>query len=57
MTTTSISSKAQIVLPAELRRQDRIKAGQEFEIDRNSRSNGSKPASTAWRGGSRRTKT
>ena len=29
-----ISSKGQIVLPAELRRQDRIKAGQQFEVGR-----------------------
>jgi AbrB family looped-hinge helix DNA binding protein len=32
--TTSISSKGQIVLPAEIRRQDGIKAGQEFKIER-----------------------
>jgi AbrB family looped-hinge helix DNA binding protein len=31
---TTISSKGQIVLPAELRQQDRIEAGQEFEIER-----------------------
>jgi len=31
---TTISSKGQIVLPAELRRQDRIEAGQEFEVER-----------------------
>jgi AbrB family looped-hinge helix DNA binding protein len=31
---TTVSSKGQIVLPAELRRQDRIEAGQEFEIER-----------------------
>jgi AbrB family looped-hinge helix DNA binding protein len=31
---TTISSKGQIVLPAELRRRDDIKAGQEFEIER-----------------------
>jgi AbrB family looped-hinge helix DNA binding protein len=29
-----ISSKGQIVLPAELRRQDGIEAGQEFDIER-----------------------
>lgn len=29
-----VSSKGQIVLPAEIRRQDRIEAGQEFEIER-----------------------
>ncbi len=31
---TVISSKGQIVLPAELRAQDRIAAGQRFEIER-----------------------
>lgn len=31
---TVISTKGQLVLPAEIRRQDRIKAGQEFEIER-----------------------
>ena len=31
---TRISSKGQIVLPAELRDQDRIEAGQEFEVER-----------------------
>lgn len=31
---TRVSSKGQIVLPAELRRTDRIEAGQEFEIER-----------------------
>ena len=31
---TIVSSKGQIVLPAEIRRQDRIEAGQEFEIER-----------------------
>lgn len=31
---TSISSKGQIVLPAEIRRQDGIEPGQEFEIER-----------------------
>lgn len=31
---TTVSSKGQIVLPAELREQDRIEAGQEFEIER-----------------------
>jgi AbrB family looped-hinge helix DNA binding protein len=31
---TRISSKGQVVLPAELRRQDRLEAGQEFEIER-----------------------
>jgi AbrB family looped-hinge helix DNA binding protein len=32
--TTSISSKGQIVLPAELRRQDGIEPGQEFTVER-----------------------
>jgi AbrB family looped-hinge helix DNA binding protein len=32
--TTSISSKGQIVLPAEIRRKDGIKPGQEFKIER-----------------------
>jgi AbrB family looped-hinge helix DNA binding protein len=31
---TTISSKGQIVLPAELRQQDRIEPGQEFEVRR-----------------------
>jgi AbrB family looped-hinge helix DNA binding protein len=31
---TTVSSKGQIVLPAEIRRQDRIQAGQEFEVER-----------------------
>jgi AbrB family looped-hinge helix DNA binding protein len=31
---TRVSSKGQVVLPAELRRQDRVEAGQEFEIER-----------------------
>jgi len=31
---TTISSKGQIVLPAEFRQQDRIEAGQQFEIKR-----------------------
>ena len=31
---TIVSSKGQIVLPAEIRQQDRIEAGQEFEIER-----------------------
>lgn len=31
---TSISTKGQIVLPAELRRQDDVEAGQEFEVER-----------------------
>jgi bifunctional DNA-binding transcriptional regulator/antitoxin component of YhaV-PrlF toxin-antitoxin module len=31
---TRVSSKGQVVLPAELRRQDCVEAGQEFEIER-----------------------
>jgi AbrB family looped-hinge helix DNA binding protein len=31
---TRISSKGQVVLPAELRRRDSIEPGQEFEIER-----------------------
>ena len=31
---TTVSSKGQIVLPAELRNQDRIEPGQEFAIER-----------------------
>jgi len=31
---TRVSSKGQLVLPAELRRQDRIEAGQEFDVER-----------------------
>lgn len=31
---TTVSSKGQIVLPAELRQQDQIEAGQEFEVER-----------------------
>jgi AbrB family looped-hinge helix DNA binding protein len=31
---TRVSSKGQIVLPAELRERDRIEAGQEFEVER-----------------------
>ena len=31
---TTISSKGQIVLPAEIRRQDEIEPGEEFEIER-----------------------
>jgi bifunctional DNA-binding transcriptional regulator/antitoxin component of YhaV-PrlF toxin-antitoxin module len=31
---TIVSSKGQIVLPAELRYQDRIEAGQEFRVER-----------------------
>lgn len=31
---TTVSSKGQIVLPAELREQDRIEPGQEFEVER-----------------------
>jgi AbrB family looped-hinge helix DNA binding protein len=32
--TTVISSKGQIVLPVEIRRQDDVRAGEEFEIER-----------------------
>jgi AbrB family looped-hinge helix DNA binding protein len=31
---TRVSSKGQIVLPAELRQRDAIEAGQEFEVER-----------------------
>lgn len=31
---TTVSSKGQIVLPAEIRRQDRIETGQEFNVER-----------------------
>lgn len=31
---TTVSSKSQIVLPAEIRQQDRIEPGQEFDIER-----------------------
>jgi AbrB family looped-hinge helix DNA binding protein len=31
---TRVSTKGQIVLPAEVRRQDQVEAGQEFEIER-----------------------
>ncbi|MBU4398153.1 MAG: AbrB/MazE/SpoVT family DNA-binding domain-containing protein [Planctomycetes bacterium] len=31
---TKVSSKGQIVLPAELRRQDRIRPGQQFDVER-----------------------
>lgn len=31
---TTVSSKGQIVLPAQLRRRDRIEAGQPFEVER-----------------------
>jgi len=31
---TTISSKGQIVLPAEIRRQDGIKPGEEFDVER-----------------------
>lgn len=31
---TTVSSKGQLVLPAELRRQDGIEPGQEFEVER-----------------------
>jgi AbrB family looped-hinge helix DNA binding protein len=31
---TTVSTKGQIVLPADIRRRDGIKAGQEFEVER-----------------------
>jgi AbrB family looped-hinge helix DNA binding protein len=31
---TTVSSKGQIVLPAEIRKQDGIETGQEFEVER-----------------------
>jgi AbrB family looped-hinge helix DNA binding protein len=31
---TTVSTKGQIVLPAEIRRRDRIETGQEFEVER-----------------------
>lgn len=31
---TRVSSKGQVVLPAELRRADRIRPGQQFEVER-----------------------
>ncbi len=31
---TTVSSKGQIVMPAEIRNEDQIEAGQEFEIER-----------------------
>lgn len=31
---TTVSTKGQIILPAELRRRDRIEPGQEFEVER-----------------------
>jgi AbrB family looped-hinge helix DNA binding protein len=31
---TTVSSKGQIVLPAEIRQQDGIEAGQEFDVER-----------------------
>jgi AbrB family looped-hinge helix DNA binding protein len=37
---TTVSSKGQIVLPAELRQQERIEAGQEFEVERLDRGDG-----------------
>jgi len=36
---TTVSSKGQIVLPAELRQMDGIKMGQEFEVERLDRGN------------------
>ena len=34
MITTTVSSKGQIVLPAELRKQDGVESGQQFEVER-----------------------
>jgi AbrB family looped-hinge helix DNA binding protein len=31
---TKVSSKGQVVLPAELRKQDRIRPGEQFEVER-----------------------
>jgi AbrB family looped-hinge helix DNA binding protein len=31
---TTVSTKGQIIIPAELRRQDRIESGEQFEIER-----------------------
>lgn len=31
---TTVSSKGQIVLPSELRKQDRIRPGEEFDVER-----------------------
>jgi len=31
---TTVSSKGQVVLPADLRKKDHIEAGQEFEVER-----------------------
>jgi AbrB family looped-hinge helix DNA binding protein len=31
---TTVSSKGQVVLPADLRKRDHIEAGQEFEVER-----------------------
>jgi AbrB family looped-hinge helix DNA binding protein len=31
---TTVSTKGQIILPAEIRRADRIEPGQEFEVER-----------------------
>ncbi len=36
---TTVSSKGQIVLPAEFRQLDRIEAGQEFDVERLDRGN------------------
>jgi AbrB family looped-hinge helix DNA binding protein len=32
--TTTVSSKGQIVLPAEIRKQDGVESGQQFELER-----------------------
>ena len=31
---TTISSKGQLILPAEIRKMDRVEAGQEFDVER-----------------------
>lgn len=31
---TTVSTKGQLILPVEIRRQDRIEAGQEFDVER-----------------------
>jgi AbrB family looped-hinge helix DNA binding protein len=31
---TTVSTKGQIIIPAEIRREDEIESGQEFEIER-----------------------
>jgi AbrB family looped-hinge helix DNA binding protein len=53
---TSLSSKGQIVLPAELREQDRLRSGQQFAVERiaageyllKKLASPGKPGLTAW---------